>query len=223
MNRVFILLLLIMNSFSAFSQASNDDSIIYNTVLDYYFSRYHHHDTTKPILIIDSTEHINLKRLNIIIEIRKNYLGEGNYFSYYHDCFDLDTSDFRNIEIFNEKFYLKTLVSENLASYFGKHKNIKLIRQSYIDTVFLPFKSIDSLIEIDSVSDVLNNCWLQLTREMDCLGFCSFSRPYIINENKALIYFSFMQGPLAGMSMVLILVKELSGWNVKREINLGTS
>lgn len=211
-----------VNTFLAFSQDNDEDKNIYNIVLDYYFSKYHD-DTTKTILLIDSTTTINNKSLNTIIEITRKYYDEGNYYSYYHDFLDVDTSDFKNIEKLNKKFYLKSLKIEKLTYLLGYHKNIKFVHQSYIESVFYPFRSINSYNNIDSVVNVLNSCWLQLSRDMNCLGYCSFSRPYFLDQNKALIYFSFMQGSIAGMSAVYILNKESNVWKVKRIITIGVS
>lgn len=211
-----------VNTFLAFSQDNDEEQHIYNTVLDYYFSKYHD-DTTKPILLIDSTKTINNKSLNTIIEITRKYYDEGSFYSYYHDFLDVDTSDFKNIEKLNEKFYLKSLEIEKLTDLLGYHKNIKFVHQSYIESVFYPFASINSYNNIDSVVNVLNSCWLKLSMDMNCLGYCSFSRPYFVDQNKALIYFSFMQGSMAGMSAVYILKRESNVWEVKRIITIGVS
>ena len=89
MKKFLIILIVIIHSFSAISQANDEEQNIYNTVLNYYFSKYHN-DTTKTILIIDTTKTLKDERLNTIIEITRK-IQDGNYCSYYHDYLDVDT------------------------------------------------------------------------------------------------------------------------------------
>jgi len=210
-----------MHSFSAISQANDEEQNIYNTVINYYVSNYQN-DTTKTVLIIDTTKTLKDEKLNTIIEITRKF-QDGNYCSYYHDYLDVDTSDFKNIEKLNKMFSLKTMDVENLIEYFDKNKNIQFISQSYIDSIFYPFRSIKSYDNAANVHDILNNCWFKLNTEKNCLGYCSFSRPYIVDQNKALIYFSFAHGSMAGMSMILILSKDLNVWTVKKIISIAIS
>lgn len=221
MNKILIILILILNSFLAFSQANDEEQNIYNAVLEYYFLKYHN-DSTKTILLIDSTKTIDDKSLNAIIEITRKFY-DGNFYSYYHDYLDVDTSNINNIEKLNRNFHLRSLEIAELSDLLGKYKNISFVKKSYLDSIFHPYRSINSYNNRDSVANVLKNCWFKLTSDMNCLGYCSFSRPYIIDHNKALIYFSFMQGSMAGMSAVYILKKESNVWKVKKIITIAIS
>lgn len=214
---------------SLFSQTESDKKRIYNEVIEFYYQKYSK-DTTKVTLLIDSTTSFNPSQLDLKILMSRKLRQVDNYLiSIYKNYFNVDTSNLTNIEIFNHKFQENSNLSESLINYFNENKKIKLIKDSLIWKIFSPFKNITfidnySKDHIDSAVKIMNKCWEKLHEDFNCIGYCSISKPYILENNKsAIIYFSYQHYSMVGQSFVFILVKEGNNWIIKEKIFLLTS
>jgi hypothetical protein len=217
---LLVLYISIISTPFLFSQSEKDKKEIYNKVIEYYHTKYVH-DSTKSTFIIDSTKSFHLNSLNNVIWFSRRSDRKPSYLSFYKTYFNIDTSNNTNYEDFNRKFYENANIREDLTNYLSDNIKVKLIKKNILDTFFIYVKEGDN---VESLFQIADKRFVDLEKNYNCKGFCSVSKPYIIQENsKAILYFSFTHSPVNGASMVLILAKENNKWVVKEEIRIITS
>jgi len=226
MKQIVILVIIVLDSILLFSQSSNDIKDIYNESINYHARKYVI-DSTKKTILLDSSVCFK-KDLDIVVMITRRYRYGNSLYSIYKDYLNIDTSDFRNIEKLNSNFKENTIIPEYLGRYLSENMNIRLVNHMIVDSFFIPFKEIRFKIdateaEMDSMIQIAINCYENLNSTYDCIGYLTLSKPYIHEKNKAMIYLSFRQSPMAGHSLILLLSRENNVWVVKKEITLGVS